>query len=156
MTKAPSIWLIAFALISGCSSQRGKDPASQNRLLTHDPPEAASFESIIQQSALHPDQNVRQLLIHQGERMSVHLVQIRDREQPHLHTRYDLFVLLVEGEGTMWLQDEPLEMTTGDVAVISRGTRHHFVNHGGEPASALVVFAPAYDQSDREAVNEPE
>jgi quercetin dioxygenase-like cupin family protein len=111
---------------------------------------------MIEQSALHPDQNIRQLLLHQGKSMSVHLVQIRDREQPHLHTRYDLTILLVDGEGTLWLQGEPLPMKAGDVAVISRGTRHYFVNQASEPASALVVFAPAYDESDREAVDEAE
>jgi mannose-6-phosphate isomerase-like protein (cupin superfamily) len=107
---------------------------------------------MIEQAALEPDQNIRQLLLHRSENMSVHLVRIRDREPPHFHTRYDLSILLVEGRGTLWLQREPLKMQAGDVAVVSKGTRHYFVNGGSEPATALVVFAPAYDGSDREVV----
>jgi mannose-6-phosphate isomerase-like protein (cupin superfamily) len=155
MTRAPLAWLIAVAMISGCASKENLAPPAAH-FLAQDPPRAASFDAMIEQAALHPEQNIRQLLLHQGESMSVHLVRIRDREQPHLHTRYDLTVMLVEGEGTLWLQGEPLKMRGGDVAVISKGTRHHFVNEGSEPASALVVFAPAYDESDREAVEEPE
>lgn len=111
---------------------------------------------MIEQAALQPSQNIRQLLLHQSENMSVHLVRIRDREAPHFHTRYDLVVFLVAGEGTLWLQREPLKMKAGDVAVISKGTRHYFVNEGKEPATALVVFAPAYGESDREVVEQPE
>lgn len=111
---------------------------------------------MIAQLPVEGDRNIRQLLLQQSENMSVHLVRIRDREQPHLHTRYDLSIMLVAGEGTLWLQGAPLKMQAGDVALVSRGTRHHFVNEGSEPASALVVFAPAYDESDREAVGEPE
>jgi mannose-6-phosphate isomerase-like protein (cupin superfamily) len=154
MKRRPTAWLIPFALISGCASQ-GK-PASQRHFLAHDPPRAASFDAMIRQSAIHPEQNIHQLLLHQSDSMSVYLVRIRDREQPHLHTRYDLSIVLVEGEGTLWLQGEPLKMKPGDVAVVSKGTRHHFINEGSEPAAALVVFAPAYEESDREAVDEPE
>jgi quercetin dioxygenase-like cupin family protein len=152
MKMAHSAWLIGFALIAGCTAQK----QNLGHFLVHDPPREATFETMIAQLPVEGEQNIRQLLLQQGENMSVHLVRIRDREQPHLHTLYDLSIMLVAGEGTLWLQGAPLKMQAGDVAVVSRGTRHHFVNEGSEPASALVVFAPAYDESDREAVGEPE
>lgn len=144
MNRLPTAGCIAFLLIAACASPR--------RFLVQDPPRAAAFDSMIEQAALEPRQNIRQLLLHQGENMSIHLVRIRDREPPHFHTRYDLFILLIEGKGTLWLQRKPLEMKAGDVAAVSKGTRHYFVNEGSEPATALVVFAPAYDRSDREVV----
>lgn len=152
MKIAHSAWLIGFALVAGCTSQKH----ALGHFLVHDPPREATFETMIAQLPVEGDRNIRQLLLQQSENMSVHLVRIRDREQPHLHTRYDLSIMLVAGEGTLWLQGAPLKMQAGDVALVSRGTRHHFVNEGSEPASALVVFAPAYDESDREAVGEPE
>lgn len=152
MKRAPSAWLIGFALIVGCTSQK----QDLGHFLVHDPPREATYDTMIAQLPIEGSQNIRQLLLQQNENMSVHLVRIKDREEPHLHTRYDLSVVLVAGEGTLWLQGEPLKMNVGDVAVVSRGTRHYFVNEGSDPASFVVVFAPAYEESDREAVDEPD
>ena len=83
---------------------------------------------------------------------SVSLVQVRDREQPHVHTRYDLTVMVADGEGTLWLNGTPLPMVPGDVAFIPRGTPHYFVNDGAQPATAIVVFAPAFEGPDQQPI----
>jgi quercetin dioxygenase-like cupin family protein len=99
---------------------------------------------------LGPSENIRPTEVRRGESSSVSLVQIRDREQPHRHARYDLTVTLVHGSGTLWLNGAPLAMHAGDVAFIPRGTPHYFVNDGPDPAAALVVFAPAFTGPDQQ------
>jgi quercetin dioxygenase-like cupin family protein len=80
---------------------------------------------------------------------SVTLVQIGDRETPHVHTRYDLTVVLARGSGTLWLAGVPAPMRPGDAAFIARGTPHYFVNDGDTPAAAVVVFAPPFSGPDQ-------
>src|SRR6185295_5547811 len=49
--------------------------------------------------------NIAMVEMQSGPHASLSLVQIRDREQPHRHTRYDLVVMLVRGKGTLHLDD---------------------------------------------------
>lgn len=104
---------------------------------------------MISQAPLAPDENIRAVEIERGESASTHLVRIRDRETPHVHTRYDLTVVLLEGHGTLFLAGKPLSMRTGDVAFVAKGTPHYFVNESSEPAAALVTFAPAFEGADQ-------
>ena len=87
-----------------------------------------------------------------GTEASASLVSIRDREQPHVHTRYDLTVLLARGHGTLWLDGVPRPMQAGDGAFVPKGTPHWFVNEGTEPAVAVVVFAPRFEGPDQAPV----
>jgi len=98
---------------------------------------------------LAPGENIRPTLIAHGENASLFLIQIRKREVPHTHTRYDLTVVLVRGAGKLWLNGRPLPMKRGDAAFIPRGTPHFFVNEGAEPAAALVGFAPRFEGPDQ-------
>ena len=100
---------------------------------------------------LAASETVRPTELGRGESSSVSLVQIRDREVPHVHTRYDLTVTIVRGSGTLWVDDSPLPMQQGDIAFIPKGTPHYFVNGGSEPAAALVVFAPPFSGLDQQA-----
>jgi quercetin dioxygenase-like cupin family protein len=129
-------------LLAGC--------AASPHVLLHAPPRAESVVALIARSPLPPGENIRATEVGRAENMSVHLVQIRDREKPHVHTRYDLSVTLVEGRGSLWLANEKLSMRAGDTAFIPRGTRHFFVNEGAEPAAAVVVFSPPFDGPDVE------
>ena len=139
--------LIASAYISlvvaGCLPQ-----SHSARLLTADAPVPVSVTSLA--PPLTPGENIRPTELRRGESSSLALVQVRDREQPHVHTRYDLTVVLVRGEGTLWLNNTPLEMREGDVAFIPKGTPHYFINEGSEPATAFVVFAPPFSGPDQQ------
>jgi quercetin dioxygenase-like cupin family protein len=120
------------------------------RLLRPDPPRAVDFSALAAQAPLAPGENIHPTELQRGEHSSVSLVQVRDREQPHRHTRYDLTVLLAKGSGTLWLNGTPLPMHEGDVAYIPKGTPHYFVNEGPEPAAALVVFSPPFSGPDQQ------
>lgn len=102
--------------------------------------------------AAHPlpaTQNISALPLGHTDALSYHLVQIRDREQPHIHAAHDLAVTLLRGRGQLYVHGEPQEMRPGDVAVVPRGTPHYFVNSDGAPAAAFVTFAPPYDGADQ-------
>jgi mannose-6-phosphate isomerase-like protein (cupin superfamily) len=99
--------------------------------------------------ALPAGQNVSALPVGCTDALSYHLVQIRDREQPHIHATHDLAVTLLEGKGQLYVDGQPQEMRSGDVAVVPHGTPHYFVNTDGAPAAAFVIFAPPYDGTDQ-------
>jgi len=135
-------WGLFLVLAAGC--------AHQSRLLLPGPPRTDEIGALLDGTRLAPGENIRVTPLPPGEHASVSLVQIRDREQPHVHTRYDLTVLLVRGAGTLNLDGRNLPMRAGDSAFIPRGTPHYFVNEGGTPAAALVTFAPPFDGSDQQ------
>lgn len=104
--------------------------------------------SALAAAPLPADQNLLARPILEGREASVSVVQIRDREQPHVHARYDLTVLLARGRGTLWLAGIGRPMRPGDATFIPRGTPHFFVNEGDEPAVSVVVYAPPFSGPD--------
>jgi quercetin dioxygenase-like cupin family protein len=132
---------------AGCAAR----PPAQ--VLSTPPPRARPLDAAA--PPLADGENIRPTEIARGEHASLALVRIRDRETPHVHTRYDLTVTLVEGHGTLWLAGAPLPMRPGDVAFVPRGTPHWFVNDAATPAAALVSFAPAYSGPDSAPAPEP-
>jgi mannose-6-phosphate isomerase-like protein (cupin superfamily) len=140
--RASTLATACTLLLAGC--------AARPHALLHDPPRAEAIAGLIARSPLPPGENIRPTEIGRGESSSAHLIQVRDGEKPHVHTRYDLTVVVVEGRGSLWLADQKLPMKTGDVAFIPRGTRHYFINEGRVPAAAIVVFSPPFDGPDNE------
>jgi len=138
-----NLLIIAVVLLAGCA---GRSP----QLLTPDPPTAIPATTVA--PPLAANENVRAREVRSAASSSISLVQIRDREQPHVHTRYDLTVMLVHGSGTLWLNGAPLMMHESDIAFIPKGTPHYFVNAASEPAAALVVFAPPFTGADQQPV----
>lgn len=142
VSALPSGVLLVLVLANcGCGTRAPQ-------LLTADPPGAVAVAALA--PPLNANENIRPTTLRSGEHSSVALVQVRDREQPHIHTRYDLTVTLVRGSGTLWLNNTALPMQEGDIAFIPKGTPHYFVNDGSEPAAALVVFAPAFSGPDQQ------
>ena len=139
------ILIAAVVCLFGCSQQ----PA---RVFLGPHLGQLSYDALLAATPLAPGENIRVRELEHGANSSVSLVQIRDREQPHIHSRYDLTVLLAKGSGTLWLNGEALAMHEGDTAFVPKGTPHYFVNGGPEPAAALVVFAPAFTEPDQRSV----
>jgi mannose-6-phosphate isomerase-like protein (cupin superfamily) len=105
--------------------------------------------TLLRTHPLPEGQNISALLLERTEFLSYHLVQIRDRESPHVHAKHDLVVTLLRGRGWLYIRDTPRKMRTGDIAVVGHGTPHFFVNSDSTPAAAFVTFAPPYDGADR-------
>jgi mannose-6-phosphate isomerase-like protein (cupin superfamily) len=62
---------------------------------------------------------------------------------PHRHTRYSEQVYVLEGEFTVWIKDQKIELTTGETVMIPVGTPHVLAAIGDAPARGLVVAVPS-------------
>ncbi|HKZ46039.1 MAG TPA: cupin domain-containing protein, partial [Thermodesulfobacteriota bacterium] len=82
------------------------------------------------------------------------IIQIRDREKPHIHETHDLTVIVKKGKGILHLGKDELPMSKGDIAFIPRGVLHYFVNTSSEPSVAYAIFTPLYDGQDVKLVDE--
>jgi len=139
--------LLAASLLAGCAGGRG--------VVLPEPLRHTTVGALLEAFPLRADQNIRPEELARGEASSLSLIQIRDRETPHVHTRYDLTVLLVHGHGVLWLAGTPMPMRTGDVAFVPKGTPHFFINEGDGAAAALVSFAPAFSGPDAQPTAAP-
>ncbi len=137
--------LACFAV--GCAADRV--------VVLPDPPYRTTVGALLEAHPLPAGQNAQPTEIARGTQSSLSLVQIRDRETPHVHTRYDLTVLVVRGHGVLWLDGTPVPVRTGNVSFIPKGTPHFFVNQGDEPAATLVSFAPPFSGPDAQPVAAP-
>ena len=139
-----SIGLAASMFAAACATS---EPRGMGSMLLTDPVRRVDVESLAASMPME-GKNIVTQHVATGEKNSLFLVRIGDREHPHVHTKYDLVVTLVDGVGTLWLAGKELEMAVGDVAHIPRGTSHHFINNGDKPATALVAFTPVFSGPD--------
>ncbi len=107
-----------------------------------------NLRQFLREHPMPPQENTRVDLIASGAAASVHVVQLRKAEKPHLHAGHDLRVVIIRGRGTMVIDRKKITAGVGSVFEIERGTRHYFVNGGTTPAAALVTFTPPYDGKD--------
>jgi mannose-6-phosphate isomerase-like protein (cupin superfamily) len=77
---------------------------------------------------------------------SYQLVESDRAEDPHLHARHDLTVVLLSGRGTLTVEDRRYDLRAGDVAQIARGKVHAFAPSGR--AVALAIFTPRLEGAD--------
>jgi quercetin dioxygenase-like cupin family protein len=114
----------------------------------------AKLDALLAAQPLADGQNIAVQVLGRTEALSSHLVQIRDRERPHVHAAHDLAVTVLRGHGRLFIGGVAHEMRRGDVAVVPRGTPHYFVNLDAHPAAAFVTFAPPYDGKDQVPVEQ--
>ncbi|MBE9537376.1 MAG: cupin domain-containing protein [Proteobacteria bacterium] len=112
---------------------------------------------IVRENPISKDENIKVTPLFKDKNSSHHIVQINDREESHIHANHDLTVIVKRGKGTLHLRDKALPMSAGDVAFISRGTVHWFVNDKkGSPSIAYLIFYPAFDGKDRRPFSIPQ
>lgn len=79
--------------------------------------------------------------------MSFHIIRLDEAEKPHIHENHDLFVIVLKGCGTFFIDDKGYEMKEGDSAFVQKGTKHYFVPRS-KKVYAIVIFNPAFDGKD--------
>ncbi len=100
------------------------------------------------ENAIGPDEKISKTLILQTDFSSAHLIQIRGSEKRHVHEFHDFTVFIQSGSGRMYLGKGSFPVGPGSIIFIPHGVEHYFVNAGNEPAVAIAIFSPAYDEKD--------
>jgi len=108
----------------------------------------SDLEKVLAEQPLDATENIKVTTLGRGKDVSHHVVQVRDREKPHLHQAHDGTVCMVKGQGYLMMDKTRIELAAGDVVYISRGVPHYFVNTATRPSVAFVVFAPPFDGKD--------
>ena len=106
------------------------------------------LEKMLVENPLPPGENIKVINLGQGPAVSHHVVQIRDRETPHLHKDHDATVLMLKGQGFLMLERRRIDLTVGDVVYIPRGAAHYFTNTAREPTVAFATYSPPFDGKD--------
>src|SRR5512139_1257419 len=122
----PRHFAVATSLVAIACASRPPAPA----FLVPGAAGSAAVAQALAAAPLGPTENIRAQPLITGEEASASVVQVRDRERPHVHTRYDITVLLAKGHGTLWLDGIARPMRAGDGVFIPKGTPHWFVNEG--------------------------
>lgn len=63
----------------------------------------AEIEKVLAENPLGASENIKITTLGQGQGVSHHLVQVRDREKPHVHKIHDGTVVMVKGGGVFSL-----------------------------------------------------
>jgi quercetin dioxygenase-like cupin family protein len=113
------------------------------------------LDKILADNPLPPGENIKVVNLGRSQSASQHVVQIRDREVPHMHKLHDATVTMMRGEGYLMLGKNRINLKTGDIIHIPRGAPHYYVNMASEPTVALAVYSPAFDGKDTHPVNLP-
>lgn len=106
------------------------------------------LSKVIAENPLGPNENIKLTTFGQSQSASHHVVQIRERESPHLHKAHDATVIIVRGRGYLVMDTRRINLTAGDITHIPRGVAHYYVNTDLEPTVAFVIFAPPFDGKD--------
>jgi mannose-6-phosphate isomerase-like protein (cupin superfamily) len=113
------------------------------------------LEKMLAENPLPPGENIKVITLGQGPAASHHVVQIRDRETPHVHKTHDATVTMLNGQGYLMLEQRRIDLTAGDVVYIPRGAAHYFTNTAREPTVAFAIYSPPFDGKDMVPVETP-
>ena len=81
--------------------------------------------------------------------VSSFLIYVNDQVQQHYHAEHSEHVYVLEGRGTMMLDDSIFTVNPGDFVFIPRGTVHSASKISEEPLKVISIQAPYFDGSDR-------
>ena len=65
-----------------------------------------------------------------------------------IHNDNDQVLYLVEGEGKVILESEEKPFETGDLVLVSAGTKHNFVNTGSSDLKIITTYSPPHHPKD--------
>ena len=144
-----TLGLFALSVFFACA------PASRVSLQYGTELKQAEIEKVLAENPLGASENIKITTLGHGQGVSHHVVQIRDRENPHLHKLHDGTVVMVKGHGYLMIENRRIDLSVGDIVYIPRGAVHYFVNTASEPTVAFVVFSPPFDGKDTVPAEKP-
>ncbi|HTP41535.1 MAG TPA: cupin domain-containing protein [Nitrospiria bacterium] len=139
---------ILAIVLAGCAGMTAAPRHPDNQEVLYIGPEPQRWQEIVKANPLQPDENIKGVLLSEQPAVSHYLVQIRNREQPHVHQTHDATIVMLRGRGRLVMKGRILNARKGDVFFVPKGTPHYYVNDGPEATVALAIFTPAYDGKD--------
>ena len=82
------------------------------------------------------------------------LIYIYDEVAPHYHAEHSEHVVILEGTGTMLLNDSLIQLKPQTAVFIPKGSIHSAKRTGDKPLKVISIQAPFFDGADRIPVRE--
>ncbi|MBI4582925.1 MAG: cupin domain-containing protein [Planctomycetes bacterium] len=89
-------------------------------------------------------QSRRAFKVPENRAATIHRVDISKDAQTHYHKRLTEIYYILEGEGALELNGDPVPVRPGTAILIQPGTRHRAVGH----LKVLVIAIPTFDEGD--------
>jgi len=149
--------LVAALAIFACAGCAHRPLPPQPVVLGPDAATQISLPRFLTDNPLPPGKDLAATKVGESAFSSLHIVQIRTREKPHIHAEHDLTAYVLKGHGSLVMitrvgssgySCSMREIRKGDAATIPQGTIHWFTNKSDEPSVALASFSPPFDGKD--------
>ncbi|GLB59488.1 hypothetical protein NCCP133_16210 [Cytobacillus sp. NCCP-133] len=99
-------------------------------------------KSFAQSIEYNEKQFTKRILFNKGESTVFVLNFMPGQELPaHKHSGTDVYLLVLQGKGTLFINGDPSEVTAKDVIHASGEEEFAFQNNGDEPASLYVMLS---------------
>ncbi|GBE54176.1 glucose-6-phosphate isomerase [archaeon BMS3Bbin15] len=72
--------------------------------------------------------------------------------KPHIHKKSEEIYYILDGKGSMYIDDERGEVNLGDCVFIPPGAKHWIENNGKDKLVILCTSSPAYSHDDTELI----
>jgi quercetin dioxygenase-like cupin family protein len=148
-TKQCILFFTVMIFLIGCACPKGNIYSTADTGLY-----SKTWEEVVKENPVGKDENIKVTPLFKNEDSSHFIIQIRDREKPHIHETHDLTVVVKKGKGILHLGKDTLPMRKGDIAFIPKGAVHYFVNTDSKPSIAYVIFNPSYDGKDIKLIDD--
>ena len=153
-SKSKRVWIegrlvFLFLVLLSCAPAPRFYLQYGNRLSERD------LDSLLAANALAAGENFKVVTLGQTREVSHHVVQIRDREAPHIHKDHDVKVVILRRQGYLMWEKERMDLFAGDILFIPRGAAHYFINTHSGPTVALAIYSPPFDGKDTIPVEQP-
>jgi len=83
---------------------------------------------------------------------SAFVIWVKKEVKPHIHRNHTEQVYILEGQATMLLGNEVMQVVPGQLITIPKGTIHAVRVTGSTPLKVISLQSPYFDGSDREFV----
>lgn len=81
--------------------------------------------------------------------VSSFLIYVKTQVKPHYHAEHSEHVMVLEGQGSMTLNDSIFTVNPGDLIFIPKGSVHSVFKISEVPLKVISIQAPYFDGKDR-------
>lgn len=94
-------------------------------------------------------ENLKSVQLYADSLSTVFVIWVRHNVKPHYHARHTESIYVLEGEGTMFLDEEMIGLKPGIFVFIPKGSIHWVEVNSSGPMKVISVQSPMFDGSDR-------